>query len=252
MLLAVFAAFFSTDAVCQITDSIDNDAVFVAVEHTAEFPGGIANFYKFIAANVQYPETAFKDSIQGKIYLSFIVEKDGQLTNIKVLKGLSPDLDKEAIRLLEMSPKWSPGEQNHIPVRQKLGLPISFILHQSTLLVQKNADSTDTYDKVDQIAQFPGGNGALYKFLEKKLQYPEIAKARNVQGKVFVSFVVEKDGSLSNIEIMHSIGYGFAEEVVRVLKLSPKWIPAKRDGAVVRSKFTMPVNFSTASIFYRY
>lgn len=239
------------NAVSQKKDTLDDEA-FVAVEHGAEFPGGMANFYKFIAVNVQYPEHAFKDSIQGKIYLSFIVEKDGQLTNVKVLKGLSPDLDEEAIRLLEISPKWNPGEQNNLPVRQKLSLPISFILKDTISLKQESADSSDIYSKVDQIAEFPGGVSALYNFLGKRLNYPELARARGIQGKVFVQFVVEKDGSLSNIKIMRSIGYGFAEEVVRVLKLSPKWNPAKKNGAPVRTLFTMPVNFTEATSFHKY
>ena len=226
------------------TKAADNDEAVVVVEHSAEFPSGMDNFYKFIAANIQYPEQALKDGVQGRIYLSFIVEKDGQLTNIKVLKGLGAGLDEESVRLLTISPKWKPGEQNNRKVRQRVSLPISFVIQKSVPETQVSEDTSKIYSSVEPNAQFPGGESALYSFLGKTLRYPALARDKGTQGKVIVTFVVEKDGSLSDIKILHGIGNGCDEEAARVFGLSPKWIPGKQKDVIVRQQFTIPLKFS--------
>ena len=106
-----------------------------------------------------------------------------------------------------------------------------------------NNTNNEIYTAVDEQAQFPGGMDAFYAFLTKNIQYPVQARRDNVQGRVIAQFVVEKDGSLSNIKIALGIGDGCDEEVVRVLKLSPKWIPGQQGGVVVRSQYAIPVNF---------
>jgi len=90
---------------------------------------------------------------------------------------------------------------------------------------------------------FMGGNNEMYKFLGKNLKYPSAAQSANIQGKVFLSFIVEKDGSISGIESMNGIGFGCDEEAIRVMKLMPKWIAGKQNGRNVRVKFTIPVFF---------
>lgn len=90
--------------------------------------GGIQTFYAYLRRNIRYPREAHRDNIEGKVFLSFIVETDGSLTNIKVERGLHPSLDPEAIRVLEGSPKWIPGKIHGFPVRIKFNIPISFSL----------------------------------------------------------------------------------------------------------------------------
>jgi periplasmic protein TonB len=100
----------------------DPQQIFTAAEHEPEFPGGMGAFYKFIRKNLNQP----KDESQGKVYLSFIVEKDGSITNIQVLRSLSAEANAEAIRVMMKCPKWNPGIQNGKPVRVKYTLPIEF------------------------------------------------------------------------------------------------------------------------------
>jgi len=102
--------------------------VFAVVENSASFRGGIDAFKTFLKENLKYPKEAFKKNIKGIVYLEFIVEKDGSLSDIKVAKGIGSGCDEEAIRVLENSPKWSPGTQRGVTVRQKLIQPISFRL----------------------------------------------------------------------------------------------------------------------------
>jgi periplasmic protein TonB len=84
--------------------------------------------------------------------------------------------------------------------------------------------------------------GSIWKFLQKNFKYPEAAQSANVSGKIYVEFIVEIDGSLSNINVIKSVGMGVDEETIRFLNLSPKWTPAKYKGRNVRSRFSMPLN----------
>jgi TonB family protein len=94
---------------------------------------------------------------------------------------------------------------------------------------------------IDHQAEFPGGMGAFGKFLQKNLRYPQALQKANVPGKIYVKFSVETDGTLANYNVIKSTGFGLDEEVIKVLKLSPKWIPAKRKGKPVRSDFILPI-----------
>lgn len=99
----------------------------------------------------------------------------------------------------------------------------------------------EIFTAVEQQPEFPGGVGELYKYLGQNIKYPAAAQRANVQGRVFVKFVVEKDGSIGNIEVMKGIGFGCDEEAVRVIKSMPKWNPGRQNGKNVRVYYTMPV-----------
>ena len=92
------------------------------------FPGGADGFGKFIGSNIKYPAEAKKNNVQGKVTVSFIVERDGSLSEIKVVKGIGSGCDEEAIRVMKLSPKWEPGIHNVEAVPVLLTLPITFSL----------------------------------------------------------------------------------------------------------------------------
>ena len=111
-------------------DSIPNGVFdFVSVEKQPEFPGGLKAFYQYLNDNIKYPKEAAKNKIQGRVFLSFIVEKNGALTNIKIMRGVSADINEEAIRVLSGSPKWNPGIQFGVPVRVKYNINVNFALN---------------------------------------------------------------------------------------------------------------------------
>ncbi|WP_276091192.1 energy transducer TonB [Pedobacter sp. JY14-1] len=103
---------------------------FVSLESQPTFPGGMDKFYAYVQRAVKYPAMAQENNIQGKVFLSFVVEKDGSLTDIKVERKLGGGTDEEAIRVLKASPRWIPGIQNGKKVRVKYNIPISFTLSQ--------------------------------------------------------------------------------------------------------------------------
>ena len=104
------------------------DEPLVIVEENASPKGGLSSFYKYVAKNLKYPRRAIQMGVEGKVYLQFIVNKDGSLVDIKVARGIGGGCDEEAIRVLKESPNWNPGKQRGRPVRQKMTFPIIFKL----------------------------------------------------------------------------------------------------------------------------
>ncbi len=102
----------------------------------------------------------------------------------------------------------------------------------------------DVFTVVEEMPQFPGGNEALIDYLVKNVVYPKEAKDNNISGRVFVSFVVEKDGSIGDVKILRGIGGGCDEESVRVVSSMPKWIPGKQNGKPVRVAYNLPIKYA--------
>ena len=99
------------------------------------------------------------------------------------------------------------------------------------------------FDVVEEDPSFPGGEKKLYEFLSKNLRYPEMAKENGIQGKVFIQFVVWKDGSIKDVRVVKSIHNTLDKEAFRVVNKMPKWKPGKKQGKVINTKFTIPIKF---------
>ena len=108
----------------------------------------------------------------------------------------------------------------------------------------KFIEKKEDFKPIEEYPSFPGGEQARIIFLRKNLKYPRMAKESNIQGIVHVAFVVEPDGSISNIEVKRGIGGGCDEEALRVTKLMPNWLPGKQRGKAVRAQFYMRIKFS--------
>lgn len=108
---------------------VKEEEVFLIVEEMPSFGSGDPNgFRSWVAQNLNYPEVAAENGIQGRVYVQFVVEADGRLTNVRVIRGVDPALDKEAVRVISNSPKWNPGKQRGKPVRVSYTFPITFVL----------------------------------------------------------------------------------------------------------------------------
>ena len=101
----------------------------------------------------------------------------------------------------------------------------------------------EVYITPEKMPEFPGGEQALYEFLAKNIKYPQAAKDSNIQGKVFVQFVVERDGSITNHKVLRDIGGGCCEEAMRVVRMMPKWKPGEIRGQIVRVQYVLPVKY---------
>ncbi len=102
--------------------------IFSVVESMPQFPGGDAALLTYLSDNMNYPRMALESGIQGKVFVTFVVEKDGFITDVKVLRGIGGGCDEEAIRVVKSMPQWIPGRQRNMPVRVQFNLPIRFIL----------------------------------------------------------------------------------------------------------------------------
>jgi len=110
------------------SDVDKTNQVYTFVEHMPQFPGGDDELFKYIDKSIKYPKKAKKKGIQGTVYITFVVEIDGTLSGIKVLRGVHKDIDKEAIRAISTMPKWTSGKQNGSHVRVQCNLPLKFTL----------------------------------------------------------------------------------------------------------------------------
>ena len=246
-LLITFILFSFITVKAQDADTVKR--IFTAVEVEPAFPGGIDEFYRYLQVNIKYPPDAKKNRLQGKVFISFVVERDGSLTNCAILRGVSPDIDAESLRVINNSPKWKPGIQNGRPVRVQYSMPLNFKLPSEA--EQRRIDSLNNlpidqeiFTAVEHEPEFKGGITAFYNFLRNNMHYPEKAKRNNIQGKVFISFVVEKDGSLTNIKVSKGASEDLDAEALRVIKASPNWNPGTQNGKPVRVAYTMPLSFS--------
>ncbi len=107
----------------------------------------------------------------------------------------------------------------------------------------KHEEENKVFDVVEQMPSFPGGQAALMQWLNSNMKYPTIAAENGVQGRVIVQFVVEKDGSVTDVHVAKSVDPSLDKEASRVVKAMPKWIPGKQNGSAVRVKYTVPVTF---------
>lgn len=242
--------FWPKKAIAQSDSSIYN---FVSMENPPKYPGGMAGFYKFLGSNIKYPETAIKNKTQGSVLVSFVVEKDGTLSDIQVNRKLGSGTDEEAVRVLKLAQKWQPGIQDGKIVRVKYNLPIKFSLPANNAQINLNENKASqnidneavfSFFTMENPPKYPGGMQQFYKTISSNIKYPEAAIKNKVQGTVFISFIVEKDGSLSDIKIDRKLGSGTDEEAVRVIGLTSKWNPGIDKGKPVRVKYNIPVKFS--------
>ena len=117
-------------------EEIEND-VFVLVEQMPEFPGGQEAMFKFLSATIIYPKEARDNGIEGKVFVNFTIEKDGSINEVKVIRGVHPLLDEEAVRVVESFPKWKPGKQKGKTVRVSYNLPLNFVLNKKDIKEKK-------------------------------------------------------------------------------------------------------------------
>lgn len=234
------------------------------------------NFYTHLKRYIRYPTEAYDADLQGNSQIKFSL-KDGQIGAISVVNKLGSGIEAEIMRVI-LSYKDFKTSQNG-----NYSLPVSLIisgaasakknpklsavkgykaLNTVTLMAYKEApanakslslsevviDPNDhkVYDfvSIEKQPDFPGGMQMFYAYLKKTVKYPAEAISNKVEGKVFLSFIVEKDGKLADIKVERRLGSGTDEEAVRVLEESPKWHPGISGGKAVRVKYNIPISFS--------
>lgn len=116
-------------------------------------------------------------------------------------------------------------------------------VYEAPEIEEEEIVEAEIFTVVEQMPEFPGGAAELTRFIQKNIKYPMMARESDIQGRVYVNFVVEPDGSVSNVTVMRGIGGGCDEEAVRIVNMMPKWNPGKQRGIAVRCSFTVPIVF---------
>lgn len=226
-----------------IKDSIPPGEIFKVVENMPEFPGGKDELLRFLAKNIVYPTAAQKDNIEGMVVVQFIVGKDGSILSPHIVLGVGGGINEEAMRVINLMPKWKPGLQSGQNVNVQFNLPIRFRLDGQPAPSKQNTAPKEVFMVVENMPEFPGGSDALLDFLAKNIHYPSVAKANGVEGMVAVQYIVETDGSVSDAKVVKGIGAGCDEEALRVINSMPKWQPGLQKGQKVRVKYILPIRF---------
>jgi hypothetical protein len=241
----IFLLLFSIQLVfCQENLKSANDSIFLMsmAEKLPEYIGGNDEFIKCISTNIELPKTTeFKG---GKIISTFVVNIDGSIEDVKILRDAGFETGIEVKRLLLLCNKWNAGEINGNKVRILYTLPITFPAYEPEVI--ENIEPDDKGEvfqatQIDVIPQFPGGIEEFYKFIGKNFR---ISGDERLSGKILIRFIVEKDGSVNHITILKDVGFGSGDEAIRVIKLMPKWIPAKKDGNNVRCIYQLPIKIN--------
>jgi TonB family protein len=232
--------------------------VFRVVEEMPAYPGGNEAMFKFLGNNIKYPEKARQNNQEGIVVIQFIVDKKGKLLDQKAVKGVSPEIDAEALRVVGLMPQWKPGVQKGQKVNVSFNLPIRFKLddkptqevdkeveHLPTLVVvgQPKVDAQEVFTEVEKLPTYRGGNEALYQYIGNNLLYPKEAKEKGIEGIVYIEYIVEIDGSITNAKILKGIGTNCDQEALRVISGMPKWNPGQQKEKAVRTKMVLPIRF---------
>lgn len=106
--------------------SEESTAIFTKVDKMPEFPGGQVALVKFLSKNIKYPQKYKSDKLNGRVFVSFVIDKEGKVTSAKIVKSLNSECDAEALRVISKMPDWIPGEKNGVKVAVQFGLPVNF------------------------------------------------------------------------------------------------------------------------------
>ena len=253
--------------ITQDQDTTIPDPIFYIVEEMPSFQGkGLDGFREdWVMKQLEYPEIAVEKGIEGTVYVKFVVGKKGNVVSAIIMRGANPLLDAEALRVVKSSPQWKPGKQRGVEVNIAFVFPIVFSLQepektepeekvipvekkkQEKPVAKEEIPEGDIFFIVEDMPIFPHDSlesmDAFRNYVMYNLIYPEEAAKKGTGGKVFVQFVVDKNGDVKNVKIERGASPLLDAEAIRVIKSSPKWIPGKQRGKKVNVAFTFPIMF---------
>lgn len=218
------------------------------LQRAPAFIGDMPAFYDYLGRNLQYPSDAMDARIEGKVYASFVVDVDGSIKDVSIVKGLSPSQDQEVMRVIAAMPRWEPGMRDCGPVQCLYNLPVSFTIHQpkDTLVSEDStaqAEPIFDFTRLEVYPRFPGGSKAAKTWITANLHYPEDARAKRIEREVLVAFTVEVDGSRTDVRVPAPGRSDLDEEAVRLVRAMPAWEPGMIRRAPVRAHYMQRIVF---------
>ncbi|MBR5644876.1 MAG: TonB family protein [Salinivirgaceae bacterium] len=224
-----------------ITD--DDNTIYTSVKIMPEFPGGESAMKQYFADNMQGIKSA--KFISGKVFAQFVIGKDGMVEpdNVKVITGINPEIDAKVFDFIKNMPKWTPGMR----LESKNGTVMKVLTRVSMTIpieISIKGEEEEVFFIVEHMPEFPGGDLELRKFIAANIKYPEEAKAKGLSGKVFVQFIIDKNGDVVNPKIARGIDPILDNEAIRVIQSLPKWKPGEQSKRIDGEKVWVPKNVS--------
>jgi len=201
--------------------------------YTEQMPEPGYDITKYLSEHLQYPDSAYKYNVQGRVVLKFIVNEDGSISDCKIEKGIGAGCDEEALKEVSSMPKWKAGMKNGLPVRVWTMLPVSFVL-------TKKIDSIHTY-----VDQMPRPDYDLNKFITGYQKY--IDSMNSEKGNVIVRFVVSENGKPGQSVILQGTGDKLDNEALNIVNNMPPFRPGKQNGKPVKTYYTVDISFNAKS-----
>lgn len=228
--------------------------------------GGVDKFYEYLSNTIDFA----KVENEKEVIIGFVLGKEGKMNHIKVSFCSNQEAEKEITLALQKADKWDRSNQKSkeyfICYKMKLffsekkvkGLTKTMWFKEDVVDINitkndfensevklKNEDDNSIYNSagLDVKPEYPGGINEFYVYLKNNYKVPDV---KGLEGRVFVSFVIERDGSLTDIKVLRDVGHGTGDEAVRVLKNCKKWQPAEQNGKKVRCSYMVPIAISTS------
>ena len=220
---------------------------FHQIAQRPTFNGGDANeFSKWVNQNLRYPDKCRQSKVQGRVALQFTVTETGKVADVKVLRGVNPELDKEAARVVSESPDWTPGiDENGETVPVTYTFPVIFRLPETAEENPKEAKKVVPFQHAAQKPTFNGGDANEFsKWVSENVRYPDKCRQSKVQGRVTLQFTVTETGKVADVKVLRSVNPELDKEAARVVSESPDWTPGRNEnGEIVPVSYVFPVIF---------
>lgn len=233
-----------------IVGEVKEDVIYEKVDQEPEFQGGIKALQKHISMSVKYPKQAQEKGITGKVYVTFVINKAGEVNQVKIARGVAPSLDAEAIRVIKSLPNWRPGIKDGKPVDVSYTMPINFDLNKGKRLVnpEKPKKSMHFYKGerifviVEEMPEYPGGSLKLKEFYTKEVS--KLSSDYIIGKRCYVTFILTKEGFVKKARVVRGTGNEKVDaKAIEIVENSVKWKPGKQRGQAVHVSYTVPVNF---------
>ncbi len=210
----------------------------LAPEDVPTFRGAPASsFDSWVISQVKYPAEAVAKGVYGRVYVNLTVDLDGSLSNIKLVNSPNSVLSEEVLRVVRSSPKWDPPKNSAVDEVYKYDIAIKFKLPD-------NISDGKAYVVVEKMPLFPGGDRALLDFIKDNTHYPDSAKAKNIQGKVILRFIVNPEGGVEDVMVLKGVHPLLDEEAIRVVNKLPAFTPGYQGGRPVNVYYMVPITFT--------
>ncbi len=244
----VLDSFSAPSTVESISASV-SDTTYVS----AQPANGLEALNRYLSSNVNYPLEARRERIMGTVEVAFVVDANGKIVNPTIKRGIGGGCNEEAIRLISSMPAWNPAQENGKNIASEQSIRFTFDIPSDGKVVNIKVhtdhlkplayNSDEVFEYVDNSPNPAGGMEGWLDYLSKNVKYPEVARNEGIEGTVYLSFIVQKDGSLADPKVMKGVSKSIDAEAIRVIKEAPKWEPGTQRGRPVNVMMRLPIRF---------